>query len=210
MSHVVAVTFWLLPVAAAVTALRAAYPLSEPSLGRPRLSTAALWVLVAAPSLLQLAYPSLLQWLMRDWTSIRAGEVWRLLTSAVVQDGGVAGTVFNLFALGVVLMAAQEYWSAGRIWSTFWLCALASNLAVGPTLEPVGAGNSLATFGLGCAMASNAVLGRPPRGVLLASLGVLACVVLIAAGRDYHAVACLIGALAGAVPPYGPSSPGLE
>ena len=201
----VSVASWILVIATALAALNAAHPEREPRLSHPRLSSVALWALVAIPSVLQVVYPPLRPWLMRDWASIRAGQAWRLLTSPVVQDGGVAGTVFNLFALGVVVMAAQEYWSAGRIWTTFWFCAVAANLAVGPVLDPVGAGNSFATFALGCAVTSNAVLSRPARPVLASAVGVLVCVAVLAAARDDHALACLIGMLAGAVPPYGPS-----
>jgi hypothetical protein len=205
MRLVLSVVFWILVIATAVSALRAAHPGREPRLSSPRPSSVALWALVAIPSVFEFLYPPVLHWLMRDWASIRAGQVWRLVTSPVVQDGGPAGTVFNLVALGVVVMAAQEYWSAGRIWVTFWFGALAANLAVGPVLDPVGAGNSFATFALGCAVTSNALLSRPTRPVLLSSIGVLTCVALLAAVRDDHALACLIGILAGGVPPYGPS-----
>lgn len=200
MSTVVAVISWVLVVGCAATALRAAHPEGLDGPPRPRRATVALWLLVAVPTLLQAFLPGLLTVLQRDWPLVLEGQVWRLVTSPVVQDGGPAGTVFNLFALVVVTLAAQECWSSLRTWATFWLGALAANLVVGPTLEPVGGGSSMATFVLGCALVADALLGRARRRALPAALVVLACVVVLAVGRDYHALACLIGLVAGTLP----------
>ena len=52
-------------------------------------------VVVGVPTLLQLtAVPSLLEYLERDRTAIGDGQVWRLLTSLVSQDGGLGCSVF--------------------------------------------------------------------------------------------------------------------
>ncbi|AZZ41738.1 hypothetical protein C0Z11_04970 [Acidipropionibacterium jensenii] len=112
--------------------------------------------------------------------------------------------MFNLFCLTVVLVAAQRYWSAGRVWTSFWAGAILSNLAVGPVLEPVGGGNSMAVFALGSALVANLVLSRPDRRALLWEGVAIACMALMAVGRDYHAVSCAIGLAAGLVPPHGP------
>ncbi|AXH95694.1 rhomboid family intramembrane serine protease [Ornithinimicrobium avium] len=204
MSTAVAVSFWALAVACAATALRAAHPDGLEGPPRPRPATVTLWLLVAVPSVLQTCVPGLLAALERDWRLVAGGQVWRLATSVVVQDGGVAGTVFNLFALAVVAVAAQEYWSASRTWATFWLGAVAANLVVGPVLEPVGAGSSMATFALGGALVTNALLGRTRSHAVPAALVALACVAVVAAGRDYHALPCLLGLAVGTVPPHGP------
>lgn len=204
MSTAVAVSFWVLAVACAATALRAAHPEGLNGPPRPRPATLALWLLVAVPSLLQVFLPGLLTALQRDMPLVADGQVWRLVTSLVVQDGGVAGTVFNFFALAVVAVAAQEYWPASRTWATFWLGGVAANLVVGPVLEPVGAGNSMATFVLGCALVTNAFLGRTRRHAVPTALVAVACVAVVAAGLDYHALPCLLGLAVGTVPPHGP------
>lgn len=210
MSAVVAVSAWVLVVACAATALRAARPEGLDRPPRPGPATVALWLLVAVPTALQVFLPGLLTALRRDWPLVLDGQAWRLATSLVVQDGGLAGTVFNLFALVVVTLAAQEYWSSTRTWATFWLGGVAANLVVGPVLEPVGAGNSMATFVLGCALVADALLSRARRHALPAAAVVLACVVVMAVGRDYHALACLLGLAAGALPPHGPRVAGSE
>ena len=72
-------------------------------------------VVVGVPTLLQLtALPSLLDYLERDRTAIGDGQVWRLLTSLVVQDGGLGGSVFNLVSLAVVGVVAERVWGAAR------------------------------------------------------------------------------------------------
>ena len=196
----------MLAVASAATALAATRSDEDDGPPRPTNSTLLLWLLVAVPTLLQAALPGLRAALQRDWPLVADGQVWRLLTSVVVQDGGLMGAVFNLFALAVVALGAQELWSAARTWATFWLGAVGCNLVVGPGLEPVGAGSSMATFVLGCALVGNALLGFARRRALVPAVVALACVVVISVGQDYHAVACLLGLAAGAVPPHHPKS----
>jgi hypothetical protein len=48
-------------------------------------------------------WPALLQDLERNWTLIGQGQVWRLLTSLVVQDGGIIGAATIGAVLGAVL-----------------------------------------------------------------------------------------------------------
>lgn len=206
MTAVVAVTFWVLAVACAATALAASRHDDTEGPPRPTAPTAALWLVVAVPTALQVALPGLLPALRRDWPAIVDGQLWRLVTSVVVQDGGLAGTVFNLFALAVVAVAAQELWPPARTWATFWLGAVAANLVVGPGPEPAGAGSSMATFVLGCALVSNVLLSGTRRRAVFPAAAALVCIGLIALGRDYHALACLLGLMAGAPPPHGPST----
>ncbi len=70
--------------------------------------TLALAALVAIPSLLQLVFPAPLTALQRDRDLIlHNGQVWRLVTALVVQDGGLIGLIFNLPPL-VLLGALAE------------------------------------------------------------------------------------------------------
>ncbi len=203
MGPLVSVSSWGLVVAVLFAVTTAAGSSSGGPWERPRASTALLWLAVVVPSLVQLVTPSLLPALERDWSRILTGQVWRLITSVVVQDGGVPGLVFNLFCLTLVLLAAQRYWSGARVWITFWAGAAVSNLAVGPHLQPVGGGNSMAVFALGSAIVSNLLLSRPDRRAVVWAAAAVACAALMAVGRDYHAASCAVGLLAGLVPPYG-------
>ena len=49
-------------------------------------------------STLQIFLPMLLTTLQRDPTRVLQGEWWRIITALFVQDGGIAGTVFNLLS----------------------------------------------------------------------------------------------------------------
>lgn len=171
----------------------------------PTLPTTALVLIVAVPSILQLVWPGLLNVLERDWHQVSRGQVWRIVSSILVQDGGIAGILFTLVAVVCVSFAAQTYWSPGRIWLTFWLGGVASNLIVGPSLAPVGAGSSMATFVLGCALTSNILMARPRRHVLISAIAVFVGIFVIAILLDYHLPACLLGLAAGTIPPHGAS-----
>ena len=97
-------------------------PLSTPPRGWPWATTVAL-LIVGLPTLAQFTVaPSLLQNLERNWILISHGQVWRLLTSLVVQDGGVAGAIFNLVALAMIGFAAEKLWGVKR-WTAIALTA---------------------------------------------------------------------------------------
>ena len=64
-------------------------------------------IIVGLPTLAQFTVaPGMMQDVERNWTLIGQGQVWRLLTSLVVQDGGLIGAVFNLVALALIGVAA--------------------------------------------------------------------------------------------------------
>jgi len=166
---------------------------------RPHLarSSVALWLLVAIPSVLQFLFPALLSALRRDPELIRDGQAWRLLTSAVVQDGGAIGTVFNLVALALVVLVAGEVWGGRRMWILFLASQLVSNSLVVITFAPAGAGNSIATFGLGMSMVSVVVAhDRRPADVgrLVLSMGLA---IALLADRDIHGIAVCVGLVLG-------------
>jgi hypothetical protein len=74
----------------------------------PWATTVALLV-VGIPTLAQFTVaPWLFENLQRDWTLIGRGQVWRLLTALVVQDGGLVGALFNLLALAAIGVAAEQ------------------------------------------------------------------------------------------------------
>jgi len=66
-------------------------------------------IIVGVPTLAQFTVaPWLLDNLERNWILIAEGQVWRLFTSLVVQDGSVAGAIFNLVALALIGFAAEQ------------------------------------------------------------------------------------------------------
>ncbi len=155
-------------------------------------------ILVGVPTLLQFTVaPDFLGAMQRDGDRILDGEVWRLATSLVVQDGGVAGAVFNLVALAVIGSIAEWIWGAAR-----WvLIAVASGVIAqlwGFVVQPVGAGNSVVVYGLAASMAVAALAwGRGPARIL-AVVSLAGAAVLLVVG-DLHGGAAAIGAAVAAV-----------
>ena len=168
-------------------------------------------VVVGVATLLQLTVaPGLLDDLERRRAAMLHGQVWRLGTALVVQDGGAAGAVSNLVALAIVGTAAEQVWQRRR-----WLAiALGAGLAGelwGLVVQPVGAGNSIADVGLAASLAVLALRrgDRTARALAAATLVSYGVLLLTA---DIHGGAALAGALlaAGArprPPPAGAPSP---
>lgn len=131
--------------------------------------TAVVFGVTAATSVLGLVDAEVLAALQRAPEGLH-GDWWRTFTSLLVQDGGVPGTLSNLFFLLVMGVLAEQV--AGRWrWLVAYLGAgLAGELA-GYAWQPRGAGNSVAVCGLAGVLAvALAVGGRTPR---LAPMAVL-------------------------------------
>lgn len=160
----------------------------------PSLTVGALFV-IGAVSVAQLTIaPALLPMLMRDTALVRSGEVWRLVSSLAVQDGGWSGAAFNLAGLAAIGVVTER--TFGRL---HWLAIAAISVASAQLLalrwEPVGAGNSILNFGLagGVCAASLAGSCRARAPAAMAS----ACFVLLLAARDIHGVAGVTGLVVG-------------
>lgn len=158
----------------------------------PRATVTAL-VLVGIPSVVQLTLvPSLLDHLERNRSAIGHGELWRLVTSLVVQDGGVGGTVSNLAYLAFVGAVAEQVWSRRR-WSTIALGAGIGGELWGLVVQPVGGGNSVMHFGLAGSLAVAALQRGPAGPRAIAAVSLLGAAVLLVSG-DIHGGAATIGA----------------
>ncbi|HEX3723124.1 MAG TPA: hypothetical protein VHV31_10055 [Nitrolancea sp.] len=155
--------------------------------------TAALFCVVAIPSIAQFEFPGLLSALRRDANEIlHHGQVWRLATSLVVQDGGVAGTVFNLMMLLWIAMLATTLLGERNLLLLFIGGAIAGEL-VGLRWQPIGGGNSVGNLGMAGGLLALAILrgtNLPIR--LLAAVGVLLGFVLLFQ-RNIHGAALLTG-----------------
>ena len=76
--------------------------------------TTAVAAVTAAVSITGLVAEPVLLALRRDAAALSDGQLWRLLTALLVQDGGVPGTVFNLLGLVLVGVAAEHRLAPGR------------------------------------------------------------------------------------------------
>jgi rhomboid protease GluP len=157
------------------------------------LATIALCCLVAIPSLLQFPFPRLFYALRRDGDLIlHHGELWRLVTALVVQDGGTAGLIGNLLVLVLVGVVAERIWGSWRVLALFFGTGVLSEF-VGLAWQLIGAGNSVANFGLAagvllcCILRASAILPR-----VLAVFGIASGFGLLAL-RDIHGAALTIG-----------------
>lgn len=155
--------------------------------------TATVFVVTAVPSVLGLVVPAVEVALRRDGPAIDHGEVWRLVTALVVQDGGIAGTVFNLAGLAVVGVLAERLLSR-RDWLIAYLtAALVGELVGWGGWQPVGAGNSIAVCGLAGMLALGlAQSGRMDRPALAGAAAVISWSVILAATGWTSVVAVIV------------------
>jgi rhomboid protease GluP len=123
--------------------------------------TVAVGLLTAAVSIAALAHPDLLHLLERHPTPGASWMSWRLVTSLFVHDGWFA-MAFNLLGFAIVGAAVERRMGAAR-WTVIYLIGGIVGEIVGLRWQPVGAGNSVASFGLGGALVtSNCRRGGPP------------------------------------------------
>jgi membrane associated rhomboid family serine protease len=146
--------------------------------------------------------------LERDPDQIRQhGQWWRLFSSAVVQDGGIAGTVFNLVILAIVGVVALRAWGSVRGLIIFAVGVVGFNLATTFAWPSVGAGNSAATFTLAASVTGMAVVKVRERVVAVVGALTAGCGIFLLALEDAHGSAVIgglvIGVLAGAISPPG-------
>src|SRR3954471_13367685 len=109
-------------------------------------ATAVVFVLTACFSIAQFTDAALLPRFERDPAPIADGEWWRLATSLVFQDGGVAGTVSNLLFLLVLGVLTEQALGPWR-WLALYLAGAVAGQAAGYLTGTVGAGNSIAICG---------------------------------------------------------------
>jgi membrane associated rhomboid family serine protease len=171
-------------------------PLSSRAGQRWPWATIVALLVVGIPTLAQFTVaPTLLENLERNWTLIGRGEVWRLATSLVVQDGGLVGTVFNLVALALIGFAAEKTWGAGR-WIAIALAGGVGAQLWGEIVQPVGAGNSVAVFSLAASVAVLAIIRGVGPQRMLGVISLVGVAILLIIG-DIHGGAATIGAVLG-------------
>lgn len=178
----------------------------------PPLAASVMWFVVAVPSLLHLVVPGGLEAFRRVPVLTREGEWWRVVGSATIQDGGVAGTAVALVALAVVLVAAVRVWG----WSRALVLLIAGQLLWGLWASFVWPSDGAGAWGAIAALAASLaglwpVLGAR-RVTTVASAVTFGAGVLLLVADSVLGVAVLIGMLLGAVmgtvlPPAPPAMP---
>jgi membrane associated rhomboid family serine protease len=103
-------------------------------------ATVLLLLAIGIPSVLQFFFPALLSALERDYERFLQGDWWRLISPLFVQDGGVAGTVFNLIGLALVGSVAERIWNRRLLFIVFFTGGILAEI-VGFLWQPIGAGN---------------------------------------------------------------------
>ncbi|MGI8902312.1 MAG: rhomboid family intramembrane serine protease [Solirubrobacteraceae bacterium] len=156
-----------------------------------------LFALVAIPTAAQAIWPSVFGALRRDPHLITTHhEYWRLLTSMLVQDGGVAGAIFNLVTLAIVATLAAWFWGGPRTIGFFVVLGFVFDL-MGVAYDQAGAGSSGATYGLVATIAGFALVRGSGR-LRLGCAAALAFGGLIWAVGNIHGMAVVADGTLGA------------
>ena len=149
---------------------------------------------IALSTTLQFFFPAILSALQRDYVRFVGGEWWRVITPLFVQDGGIAGSIFNLVTLLLVGAVAEYLWGSRRMIGIFFVGGLVSEV-VAFAWQPIGAGNSVGNFSLAGSVAIACLTpqaGRITRFVAVLALSADAVLVVL---RDIHGAASVAGVI---------------
>ncbi len=161
--------------------------------------TLVLAAVTAVISILGNLNPDILAALGRDRDALLSGQWWRLVTPLFVQDGGWAGTVFNLVALLIVGAIAETLYGRGVLVGVYFAAGVVSEIAGYTILQHQGfAGNSVADLGLAALCLVTYLVGLRPLPRVLGGIGLLAGAALIVTA-NLHGVGFAVGAVAGLV-----------
>jgi membrane associated rhomboid family serine protease len=161
-------------------------------------TTLLLLLAVAVPSALQLFFPVVLSLFERDYERFLSGDWWRLVTPLFVQDGGVAGTIFNLVSLLLVGSVAERLWGGRYMLIIFFIGGIIGEI-VAFTWQPVGAGNSIGNFSLAASIAMASLTRHPSRSIQIGAVFALGADGLLVGLQDIHGAAAIVGAILGLI-----------
>jgi len=151
-------------------------------------------LVIGLSAIFQLFFPWVRPALERNATLVASGEWWRLVTALFVQDGGIAGSIFNLVSLMLVGRVAEPMWGSRRWLAIFAVGGILSEV-VALAWRPIGAGNSVANFSLAGAVSILCVVRRTTRPAVFAAGIALASFAALLLLRDIHGAAALSGAM---------------
>lgn len=160
--------------------------------------TLSIMLVLAVALAAQILAPELLPRFQREASAIGRGDTYRLFTALWFQDGGLTGGAFNLVMLFFVGSAAERVWTR-RAWLLVYFGVGLGAELLALWWQPIGAGNSVAFFGLaGSMLVPRGQATRPWVVGTLQLLG-LAAGVALALGHDIHGAALLAGAVFGLI-----------
>jgi len=165
-----------------------------PGHGRPPWLTLTVMLLVAAGLAAQLVSPGLLPRFERNGPAIADGQSFRLFTALWFQDGGLRGGLYNLAMLLIVGASAEQYWDR-RLWLLLYFGVGLAIEELAMWWQPVGAGNSIAVFGLAGSLLA-LTWERKLAILALRAIGLIAALAL-AWQHDIHGAAAVLGAISG-------------
>ena len=168
--------------------------LQVPGILRKPWLTLAIAALVAAGLAAQEIRPGLLPLFERDGPAIAHGQVYRLFTALWLQDGWLEGGLFNLVILIMIGFWAEQVWPRW-IWLVLYFGIGLAIECLGLVWQPVGAGNSIAVFGLAGSLLAT-LWDKGWAGILLMSIAQLA-IWWLCFRDDVHGAAALLGLVAG-------------
>ena len=155
--------------------------------------TLTLVVFLTITLVLQVVFPVLLTFFERNYGRFLAGDWWRLVTPLFFQDGGVLGGVFNLVSLLLVGSVAEQLWESRRWLLIFFVSGILSEV-VAFAWQPVGAGNSVANFGLAASVGVLCLLQGARWQVRAVAVVSLVAGAFLFVSRNIHGAATLTGA----------------
>lgn len=152
----------------------------------------AVFGLTAVFGIAQLIWPSVLTELERNGHELRQGQVWRLATPLVVQDGGTAGTIFNLATILFLGIPFAMLFGARR-WLVLYLgTGLIAEVLAYSIYDQGRAGNSIANFGIAAGL-TLAGLRSPDRMSRIAGLAAAVCGAVLLVTGNLHGGAFAVG-----------------
>lgn len=171
---------------------RSVQPLpTTPAWRFPR-ATLLLAVTVALPTTLQFFFPEILSAFRRDYARFLSGDWWRLITPLFVQDGGIAGAIFNVVSLLLVGGIAEQVWGGKRMIGIFFVGGIVGE-AVAFAWQPIGAGNSVGNFSLAASVAVACLTPHAARITRMTALLALSADVVLVLLKDIHGAAAVTG-----------------
>jgi membrane associated rhomboid family serine protease len=153
-------------------------------------------VLIGVPSLLQYAFPVIGDALSRRPALELSGQWWRVITALFAQDGGLAGAIFNLVVVAVVMVLGERAWGRWRAVVLFLGPSIVLNL-LALAWNASGGGSSFASDGLLFSMCALGVLTVPRALIRFASAVALLSAIVLIIANDAHGVAMVVGAALG-------------
>lgn len=159
--------------------------------------TITLAIMTCITSTLGNVFPAVLDALDRDRSLLLDGQWWRIVTPLFVQDGGWAGTIFNIVALLVLGAFVESLYSQRTLIIVYFAVGLISEAFAYTLLQHQGfAGNSVAVMGLAGLIGVTCVRSGPAPARIIGAIVLLAGIVLISAA-NLHGIGVAAGAIIG-------------